>query len=63
MFPKIQFFSPQQTVNQITARNAVVLLTSSLFLSLRNPQKYTQLQLQLDFLKIQQSNSYLQHFC
>ena len=42
---EIQFFNPQRTVNQITASNAVFLLTSSLFLSLRNPQKYIQLQL------------------
>ena len=45
MFPEIQFFSPQQTVNQITERNAIILFTSSLFLSLRKPQKYGQLQL------------------
>ena len=45
MFPEIQFFSPQQTVNQITERNTIILFTSSLFLSLRKPQKYGQLQL------------------
>ena len=29
MFPEIQFFSPQQTVNQVTARNAVLHLPRS----------------------------------
>ena len=63
ILPVIHFFSPRQTENQITARNAVVLFHSFFFLSLLNPQKYTQLELQLDFLKTQQNNSYLQHFC
>ena len=43
--PETHYISSQQTVNQITARNAVVFLPPPSYLSLRKPQKHTQLQL------------------
>ena len=47
---EIQFCGPWQTVNQITAGNAVVLFSSS-FLRRVTHKKYIQLQMQLDLRK------------